>query len=71
MRVIACPRQWRTLPQLALLGRCGQLGDLLRAWSVTVRIVQTSVFRQNPHLPDPREHEGRQCVGTQDSILLQ
>ena len=70
MHVITCPHQWRILLRRALPGQCEQLGDRLRAWSVTARIVQTSVFRQNPHLPDLHEHEGRQCVGTLDSIWL-
>jgi len=70
MRAITFPHQWRTLPRQALPGQCEQLGDRLRECSVASRIVQTSVFRQNPHLPDPHEHEGRQCVGTLDSIWL-
>jgi len=70
MHVITCPHQWRTLPRQELPGQCEQLGDRPRAWSVTARIVQTSVLRQNPHLPDPHEHEGRQRVEMLDSILL-
>ena len=70
MRVIACPHQLRKLPRQARPGQYEQLGDRLRVWSVTARIVQTNVFRQNPHLPDPHEREGRQCAGTLGSKLL-